>query len=479
MSQVERIYWFHGVNSSNDDLKGIIKWNKFDLENLYLNHNTELAELTIFDWKRRDGSWKGKLYPNGLNDSMEWDDNYFQNLKLCFRERPQDVEFTLQPMDDKVILNASNIKRKSSGLGSQEEDSENMQFAALHKVKAGSMITRISWMKCKCKFEYDDSFDVIWSVLHNALTQNNKLLDMAFQQRDKKEAKIKEMATLLNKQLNYAQEEKESILKKCVLLLNSKKEQIRKLEDKLQSILVNEDRHGEDMADDGYDETNSIGLSCFSEFGSYSHVSQMDYQVATQRRIKNKQGHSQIGNRNQTRGTLGFTQAMRQKKKRQQMKKKESNKSRIPNYKNRKVLTPIPASMTPLGRSRSQKQTFSSSIGGAMEEESIPTNNKNTRNRKSFFDQKQDIGAKGKRKRLTKDELNRRKKQLLVEEPSSEEDSFYNSDDEYVPKPRDSKKNKRLLTKVGRRLNWRERKKQRELEKKVQAMRMGKGDDDY
>jgi hypothetical protein len=122
MSEVERIYWFRGVNSSNDDLRGIIKWNKFQFDHLYSSSNVELAELTIFDWKRKDGVWKGKLYPGGLNSSMDWDENYFKNLKLCFRERPQDVEFGLQTMDNKVITNASNFKRKSSGLGTQEDD---------------------------------------------------------------------------------------------------------------------------------------------------------------------------------------------------------------------------------------------------------------------------------------------------------------------------------------------------------------------
>ena len=37
MSEGERIYWFRGLNSSNDDLRGVIKWNNFDLENLYLD----------------------------------------------------------------------------------------------------------------------------------------------------------------------------------------------------------------------------------------------------------------------------------------------------------------------------------------------------------------------------------------------------------------------------------------------------------
>ena len=46
---------------------------------------------------------------------------------------------------------------------------------------------------------------------------------MNFQSIGKKESKIKEMALLLEKQLTYAREEKEGIMKKCVLLINSKK----------------------------------------------------------------------------------------------------------------------------------------------------------------------------------------------------------------------------------------------------------------
>lgn len=54
----------------------------------------ELAEITIFDFAKKSGVWRGKLFPTGLNSSMDWSENYFNNLKVCFREKPIDVEFS-------------------------------------------------------------------------------------------------------------------------------------------------------------------------------------------------------------------------------------------------------------------------------------------------------------------------------------------------------------------------------------------------
>jgi hypothetical protein len=78
-------------------------------------------------------------------------------------------------------------------------------------------------MKCELSFEDLNPFDNMWRLINTSLSQYNKLLDMNFQSIGKKESKIKEMALLLEKQLTYAREEKEGIMKKCVLLINSKK----------------------------------------------------------------------------------------------------------------------------------------------------------------------------------------------------------------------------------------------------------------
>ena len=102
-------------------------------------------------------------------------------------------------MDNKVITNASNFKRKSSGLGSQESEDEKMQFKVLHKVRADRLITKISWMKCELSFEDLNPFDNMWRLINTSLSQYNKLLDMNFQSLTKKESKIKEMALVLEK----------------------------------------------------------------------------------------------------------------------------------------------------------------------------------------------------------------------------------------------------------------------------------------
>ena len=67
---------------------------------------------------------------------------------------------------------------------------------------------------------------------------------------------------------------------------------------------------------------------------------------------------------------------------------------------------------------------------GAMEEEQLPSSSNKKIN---FFDtgKDQDTGDKKKRKRLTKDRIQKRKELAFMS--SSDENSLYNSNDEYIP----------------------------------------------
>jgi hypothetical protein len=122
------------------------------------------------------------------------------------------------------------------------------------------------------------------------------------------------------------------------------------------------------------------------------------------------------------------------------------------------MLTPIPASIPPDRKSSKLKP-------GAMEEEHLPSSASRGKS-KGYFDQtgsvKENIDeGKKKRKRLTKDRLNRRKQMLQLS--SSEDDSVYNSNDEYIP-PSSAKIN-RVQKRVGRRENWRNRRRNRSKNK--------------
>lgn len=252
---------------------------------------------------------------------MKIDFKFFKDLELYFYSQVDGV---------RLILTQEKVTEEDDEFGFDEE-SETSIFQIeqiLKKYKA-----KLNWLKCELtSHQTSNSVVKLCNFFSGCLDVYNQIIKDFERKLEAQEKNTVDVTKSMEKLVKNFDKEKNDILEKCALLINTKKSKIRELEDKLSTMIM----RGSGVVTQKYgtgkkkflifflrnfliffqayqntvDDDESIGLSCFSNMSKFSnlsqmsHASQIDFQRAKKMRIGGKREAKTMKKKQKKRGKM-------------------------------------------------------------------------------------------------------------------------------------------------------------------------------
>jgi len=211
LSEIESESYFSKIETSN----GKTLYSFIDFTNHILNvkYKFDVGKISVFEADSTDVYYTADLNSDdSYNINLEWNEGYFLKIRRCFYKRPKDVSYIFEKPESSL-------------------DEQNPILRILFKLKQGVEVTAFQAVlkPTYVSNAFGQMTDFMFRFSYNI---NKQLLDMREEVRKEKEEKnvaLKELSIIADK----VEESENSLIKKCVLLINEKKKKIKNLKEYL------------------------------------------------------------------------------------------------------------------------------------------------------------------------------------------------------------------------------------------------------